>query len=86
MVEYHVDAYREFQEKMNKETKFGGNQSVRLKKEEKLLVTRVCLALLSIPWKKFCDKSVSPSFSTRLENKLYLIIILSQDRLLASAC
>jgi hypothetical protein len=38
MVEYHVNAYREFQEKMNKETKFGGNLSVRLKKEEKLLI------------------------------------------------
>jgi hypothetical protein len=37
MVEYHVDACRDFQEKMNKETKFGENLSVRLKKEEKPL-------------------------------------------------
>jgi hypothetical protein len=38
MVECHVDACREFQEKMNKETKFGGNLSVRLKKEENPLI------------------------------------------------
>ncbi len=38
MVEYHVDSCTEFQERMNEVTKFGGNLSVRMKKEEKPLI------------------------------------------------
>jgi hypothetical protein len=32
MVEYHVESCKEFQERMNEETKFGGRLSVRMKK------------------------------------------------------
>jgi hypothetical protein len=35
MVEYHVDSYKEFQERMNEETKFGGKLSMKMNKEEK---------------------------------------------------
>ncbi len=38
MAEYHVDACKEFQEKMNKETNFGGKLSVRLHEQERLLL------------------------------------------------
>ncbi len=38
MVEYHVNSCKEFQERMNEETKFGGNPSVRMNKEEKPLI------------------------------------------------
>ena len=38
MVEYHVDACDEFQEKMNRETRFGGTLSVRFPEEEKNLL------------------------------------------------
>jgi hypothetical protein len=38
MVEYHVNSCTEFQERMNNETKFGGNLSVRMNKEEKPLI------------------------------------------------
>jgi hypothetical protein len=31
MVEYHVDSYQEFPDKMNKETEFGGNLSARMR-------------------------------------------------------
>jgi len=38
MVEYHVDSCKEFQERMNSETKFCGKLSVRMNKEEKPLI------------------------------------------------
>jgi hypothetical protein len=38
MVEYHVDSCTEFQERMNSETKFSGNLSVRMNKEQKPLI------------------------------------------------
>ena len=38
MVEYHVDSCETFQERMNKDTIFGGNLSVRMKKDEKPLI------------------------------------------------
>ena len=38
MVEFHVDSCTEFQERMNSETKFGGNLSMRMNKEEKPLI------------------------------------------------
>jgi predicted HTH domain antitoxin len=38
MVEYHVDICHLFQDRMNERTKFGGNLSVRLAKEEKPLL------------------------------------------------
>jgi hypothetical protein len=38
MVEYHVDSCTEFQERMHSETKFGGNLSVRMNREEKPLL------------------------------------------------
>jgi hypothetical protein len=34
MVEYHVDSYQDFQEKMDKETEFGGKLSVRIKMKD----------------------------------------------------
>jgi hypothetical protein len=33
MVEYHVDSYHGFQEKMDKETEFGGKLNVRIRNE-----------------------------------------------------
>jgi hypothetical protein len=38
MVEYHVDTCKEFMEKMNKESEFGGNLSVRFDPEKRRLV------------------------------------------------
>jgi len=38
MVEYHVDSCTELQERMNSETKFGENLSMRMNKEEKPLI------------------------------------------------
>ena len=38
MVEYHVDSCSEFQEKMNRETTFGGNLSVRKQENERPLL------------------------------------------------
>jgi hypothetical protein len=38
MVEYHVNACKEFQEKMNKETNFGWKLSVRLQEQERPLL------------------------------------------------
>ena len=35
MVKYHVDACNEFQEKINRETRFGGTLSVRFSKGKK---------------------------------------------------
>jgi len=38
MVEYHVDSYQGFQDKMDKETEFGGKLSVRIKNERPLIM------------------------------------------------
>jgi len=38
MVEYHVDACKAFQERMNEETKLGGKLSMRMSKEGKPLI------------------------------------------------
>jgi hypothetical protein len=38
MVEYHIDTCREFMEKMNKESEFGGNLSVRINPDKKPLI------------------------------------------------
>jgi hypothetical protein len=38
MVEYHVDSYQGFQDKMDKEAEFGGKLSVRIKNERPLIM------------------------------------------------